>query len=270
GQRRRGATVRRWLAAAALAVDDASRDRRIDIHSADHDRADGVNEIFHGRSLQDIAADSGFQRLIEIGAVFVEGEHQHAQLRNFADKAPAQHDSVDLRHRNIEHGDVGAGLANELQRGQTAARFADQLEIIFRADEIAQPVQDNRMVVGQYDSGFAHAADLCPSRVMRAKIVVPAPGAVSTSSVPPTSASRSRMPSRTRPRGLPAWAACAPTSKPRPLSSTSTCSVASVRRMTTLTSDGRRACLTILVSPSWTTRYTAVAISSGTSSRFAP
>ena len=43
------------------------------------------------------------------------------------------------------------------------------------------------MVVGQHDSGFAHAADLWPSSVMRAKIVVPAPGADSTSSVPPIS-----------------------------------------------------------------------------------
>ena len=31
------------------------------------------------------------------------------------------------------------------------------------------------MVVGKHDANFAHAADLWPSRVMRAKIVVPPP-----------------------------------------------------------------------------------------------
>ena len=140
-------------------------------------------------------------RLVQVGTVLVQGEHQKPQVRHFARQAAAEHDAVELGHRYVEHGDVRALLANDFQRAQSARGFADQLEILFRPDQIAQAIEDDGMVVGKDDAGFlGHAADLWPSSAMRAKIVVPAPTADSMSSVPPINIKRPRMPSSPRPR----------------------------------------------------------------------
>ena len=81
-----------------VAVEYTSDDGRIDIQPADHDRANGLNQIFDRGALENIAAHAGLQRLIEVSAVFVKRENKQTKIRHLAGKAPAEHDAVEFRH----------------------------------------------------------------------------------------------------------------------------------------------------------------------------
>src|SRR5262249_26952199 len=220
-----------------------------------HHGADRVNEVLGGRSLEHVAARARVERLLEIGAILMEGEHHDAHARELVGEATREQDAVELGHRDVDDRHVGALFPDESQRGRAAAGVAHQLEIALRRDEVAQAGEHDRVIVGQDDAGRRrHATILSGATGMRAKMAVPAPTVDSISTSPPSSATRSRIPaSPNPPRSRPAVCSEAG-SKPRPSSSMMMRIVPSTRSMTTLTEVASGACLATLVSPSCTTR----------------
>src|SRR5205085_2109396 len=127
------------------------------------------------------------------------------------------------------------------ERFARAPGLADDLDVVLRIEEHAQPGAHDRVVVHDQDADHGTGTS--------ATIVVPAPGDDSMSRRPSSSPTRSRMP--TRPRPCPSREdSCA---KPTPLSSTTAVTERSFRT-TTIVTRVARACVTTFVSASCTIR----------------
>ena len=89
-------------------------------------------------------------------------------------------------HVQVEQQDVGAGGGDDVERLPAFSGFADDLDVRLLAEQVAQPVPDDAVVVGD-DHPDRHGTGT------RTVSAAPRPGALSMSTVPPSSATRSRM-----------------------------------------------------------------------------
>jgi hypothetical protein len=115
-------------------------------------------------------------------------------------------------HVQVEQQHVWPSGGHDVDRLPAVSGFADDLNAWFLAEQVAQPVSDDAVVVGD------HHADRHGTGT-RTVSAAPCPGPLSMSTVPPSSATRSRMLASPEP------AYAAPGSKPLPVSRTasSTC-----------------------------------------------
>ena len=89
-------------------------------------------------------------------------------------------------HVQVEQQHVRAGGGDDVHRLPAVSGLADDLDVWFLAEQVAQPLPDNAVVVGD------HHADRHGTGT-QTMIAAPHPGALSMSTVPPSSATRSRM-----------------------------------------------------------------------------
>src|ERR1700730_1721760 len=115
-------------------------------------------------------------------------------------------------HVQVEQQHVRAGGGDDVHRLPAVSGLADDLDVWFLAEQVAQPLPDDAVVVGDH-----HAAR--HDTGTQTMIAAPHAGALSMSTVPPSSATRSRMCASPEP----GWEAAG--SKPVPVSRTasSTC-----------------------------------------------
>src|SRR5665811_2328549 len=212
----------------------------MDVAAAAGDLAHGIDQFSARRLLQHVAAGSGRERLAHVAWIVLHREHQHLrrgrlleQLRRHLDAALSGHHDVDENHVRLARASLEDSLA-------PVARLADGLDVGRRVEHVAQPGPHDRMVVDDQDADHLRGTS--------ATIVVPAPSLDSICSRPFSSAMRSSIPTRPRPSSRPA-----PASKPRPSSSITAITLPLLRVTRTLT-ELARACLTTLVSDSWTMR----------------
>ena len=121
------------------------------------------------------------------GAVGERGEHEHVRLLLGEDLARGL-DPVHARHVEVHQHDVGLELLGLLDRLGAVGGGADELDVLEPADQAAEAVADDAVVVGEQDADHRGTSSVT---------VVPCPGAESTVSVPPACATRS--PSSERP-----------------------------------------------------------------------
>src|SRR5215469_1046777 len=157
---------------------------------------------------------------------------------------------VQCRHVQVEQQHIGAGGGDDVYGLAPVSGLAGNLDIWFLAQQVAQSVADDAVVVGD------HYADRHGTGT-RTVSAAPRPGALSMSTVPPSSLTRSRM-----------WASPNPAcgaagSNPLPVSRTASSTCPSSRVMDTLR---RRAlpCRTALVHASWVMRSRACSMGAGT------
>lgn len=93
---------------------------------------------------------------------------------------PVQH-----RHIQVEQEYVGAGGPDDTQGLLAVASLANDGDIRFQAEEIAQAVADDTVVVGYHPDRHGTG--------MRTVTAAPCPGLLTICTVPPSSATRSRM-----------------------------------------------------------------------------
>ncbi len=98
------------------------------------------------------------------------------------------------RHPQVHQDHVDVDLLRDRDRLGAVAGLADHLELGVTAEQAAQPVPHDRVVVDDEQPDRGHRSTTGSGTA--ALSVVPYPGADSTVSVPPTPASRCRMPSR--------------------------------------------------------------------------
>ena len=93
---------------------------------------------------------------------------------------------VETGHVQVEQQHIGAGGGDDVHRLAAVSRFSRHLDVRLLAEQVAQSVPDHAVVVGDYHPD-RHGAG---TRIVSA---APRPGALSMSTVPPSSATRSLM-----------------------------------------------------------------------------
>src|SRR5882757_223300 len=103
--------------------------------------------------------------------------------------------AVHLRHRDVEHENVGAQFLDARQAFFAIGGLSHQLELRRAADQMSNGLSNERMIVGEHDADGFHRP--CMGTWMIA--VVPRFCALSIRSVPPMYVIRSRMVASPRP-----------------------------------------------------------------------
>ena len=103
-------------------------------------------------------------------------------------------DAALARHHEIHQQDVGEEFPGATHGFFAVLGLADDLHVGLEADERPEAHAHERMVVGEKDGGFPlfHVVGMSWRRVMAVR--VPRPGAESSSNVPSSRRTRSRMP----------------------------------------------------------------------------
>src|SRR6478672_8902830 len=198
---------------------------------------DRRDQLGVGGLLEDIAARAGLERLAHVARVMLHREDEYLRLRELVKDLWNDFDPALVRHHHVHQDNVGL-RGSRLEDGIAGAPgLADCFQVVLSVDEHRQACSYDRMVVHNQDSD--------PHRTgTSAAIVVPPSRPDSTSSRPPSRASRSRIPTNPKPSSG-SWAG----SNPRPSSSTTALTAPFFRARRMLT---RRAlpCLTTFVSDS--------------------
>ena len=113
------------------------------------DRVNGVDEFIRTGGFQQIAARARLERGENIRVVVVRGENEDTRLGKLFFHAPRRVHSVEARHLNIEHGNVGLFTRDERERFFAVARFADDANRRVFFEKFANPFAHNRVVVGE-------------------------------------------------------------------------------------------------------------------------
>ncbi len=64
--------------------------------------------------------------------------------------------AIHLRHRNVEHQDVGLQFLDPCQTFFAVGRLADELEFRRTGDDVTDGLTDQRMIVGKNDTNGFH------------------------------------------------------------------------------------------------------------------
>ena len=212
----------------------------MDVAPAGGDLADGGDELRVRGLLQQVAVRAGAERLADVARVVLHREHEDPRLRRSlqdlrrcVEPAPARHDDVEehdirLVEARLAHGFLGvAGLVLDA-------------DVLLGLEQQTQAGADERVVVDDQDTDHGSGTS--------ATNVVPAPGRDSIVSRPPSSATRSCMPTRPIPVSLGLFG-----SNPTPSSSMNSDTESSVLARTIRTF-AACACFTTFVSDSCTIR----------------
>src|SRR2546427_5725036 len=128
---------------------------------------------------------------------------------------------VQPRHAHVQQDDVGAESLGEPQRLLAVAGLARDFDALETLQKTPDAGPHERVVIGQQHADRLHAVSGAFSpTAKRARTSVPPPGALRTSNAPPTSATRSCIPSRPIEAPPTAWSRAAAVSNPLPSSRT--------------------------------------------------
>src|ERR1700687_442453 len=196
----------------------------------------------------------------------------HGQDEDFGLEAtladrPSGVEAAHAGHLDVHDDDVRLRQARGVDCRGTVWRLADDFDVGFRIQQRLEAGPQHGVIVRQYDADLGlvgvvdHAKAAAERDGTRAWMRVPRPGELSITSWPPTSARRSCMPNRPRPRSR--ERIMSSTSKPWPSSATAAMTSSGRRRSCTRTSCAAE-CLATLVSASWTTRYSTSSTCGGT------
>jgi DNA-binding transcriptional LysR family regulator len=141
-----------------------------------------VGEHRPGRVLQQVPGRAGLDRAQDVGVGVIRGQHHDRGTG----QVPDGFHPIAARHPQVHEDDVRTQPPGERHRLRTGRRLADHLDVRLGRQHAPQALADDRVVVGQQDPD--HAGTIALTRV-------PAPGALSTVSVPPASLTRVRIPS---------------------------------------------------------------------------
>src|SRR5918992_306782 len=214
------------------------------------DLLDRVLQFRAGGLLEEIAARSGVERLLD---VLEGGEHrqnEHARLGRARMELAHRLHAVQLGHGDVHDDDIGPQLACQTQRLAAVGGGAGDLDALIAAQERGKPVADHGVVVRDQHPNLHRF--LPTAAITR----VPRPWADSISSRPPTSSMRSRI--VCSPNPLP----CLSAAMPRPSSETES-RASPPSSSSSIVTVSAPACFAALASASWATRNNARSVARG-------
>ena len=98
---------------------------------------------------KDVSARAGFERSQHVALVDMHAEDYDLGGGFARYDLPGRFDPIELRHADIEHGDIGMAFRDKLNGLATVTGFGDDFEIGLLFQQQTQPGSDDRMVVGQ-------------------------------------------------------------------------------------------------------------------------
>src|SRR5579862_292963 len=236
-----GGGARGWATAEVL--DQAAGDGRGEQRLAGAGRADGAGQLLTGGVLEQEAAGSGFHGVVDVLVKVEGGQHEDLGPAAGLGELGGGLDPVESGHADVHQDDVRVQSARLGQCLASVPGLARHAEIWFGFQQHPQALADQVLVVGDQD------ADHVGSPIGRRAVTVnPPPGRGSARSSPPNTATRSRMPASPWPP-----VSAGGTGFPGPSSVTSMVTALSAQPTVTSARAGP-ACLSTLVSASWTMR----------------
>src|SRR6185369_13063942 len=196
---------------------------RIDVIVAGRDGAYRMYQLARGALLEHVSARARAEQGADITVVRMTRERQNLYLRTDFFQFLRRFQPVEVGHRYVHYQHIGEqslGLGHSLG---SVADHTGNLHVVLSIDDHFQTLAHGFVVLCEHDAELRHFIYSAPSAGNRAgtrtRMVVPSFGFDSISTAPPTSAARSRIPSRPRPLA-PCARACSFGSKPTPSSST--------------------------------------------------
>src|SRR5438128_6180846 len=199
--------------AAAAILDEVHRDgcgqRGSDVLFAFHNRANALGQLFARAILCDVTGRAGFQQANGVRRFAIHAQNQNRKTRVRAAELQQQIEAVAVGEVEVEDDDVDYIFAKAIERLGSGARLGSDGDVIGLADDLAQTVAHDGVIVG--DQHADHDAPACAAGTgIRTETVVPRPSTPSTSTLAPIRRARSRMPmiprerwSRTFSAGMP-------------------------------------------------------------------
>ena len=146
----------RLLGTGEHVADQPAHRRGIQERLTAHRRPARLHEVAIRAGLQHVARRSRLQRLEEVLLGVVHREHQDPQLRAAASELGGRLQTGQLRHRDVQHGQVDVSTKALLDRLRAVARLGDHLEVWLGVEHHAQPTPHHRVVVGEQDPRRRH------------------------------------------------------------------------------------------------------------------
>src|ERR1044071_1580349 len=172
---------------------DAAGDGGLQERLAARGRVNRGDEGFKCDVFQEIAVRAGAQCTEKIRVVVERGEDENRRRRKALANARRRLNAVEPRHAQVHQHDRRMQRLDERDRFLAVRRFADDLEIVARGEERAQPFAKEHLIVGDDDAD--HAGSSTSS-------VKPWSGDVVVRIEPPSCSARSRMPLSPKPPAL--------------------------------------------------------------------
>src|SRR3954454_11381763 len=222
---------------------------------------DGLDEQLRPGVLEQEASGAGPKRAVDV-LVEVEGRDHHHRDR-VRDAPPGEElghlDAVEPGHPDVDQTYVGTEPTRQLDSGVAVGGLTDDLDARLRVEDHGEAGTHQVLVVGHQHAHRHRRTSVGSS----ASTVHPPSGAGPARRVPPSSCTRSVMPSSPKP-----WLA-GRTESICPSSLTRSRSLPPPSTTRISTREALRACRSALVSASCANRYTAASTWGGTSSRAA-
>ena len=175
------------------------RHARIEHRLAGRDFPHGRREVEIERVLQDVAARARVERLAHQRVLRMHAEHEDGDLRVVAEDLPRGDETARARHGAIHHDNGRLELLGQRDRLVAIAGLADDVDRLVVFEHAPEAASHEAVIVGEEDgdlrvshgrlTGHCHANESAAFGAARRN-----------SSVPPTSAARSRMATMPRPR----------------------------------------------------------------------
>src|SRR5437899_4075217 len=174
-------------------VHDVLRDGGRQVRFAPRHRLESQLELGDVGPLEEIAGGAGAQRLGHVLLGGVHREDQDARAGGLFGDAGGRLEAVETRHGDVHDDDIGAVEACQLEGFAPVRRLRDHVDPADLAQHRADALTNQGVVLGEQDTqgSGGHGS----VRGNRAHTVVPVPGWESIRKSPPSSRTRSSMPS---------------------------------------------------------------------------
>src|SRR5262249_26771707 len=187
-----------------LGRDQARSQRRVHVVLAAGDLVDGADDLRVDGLLEDVPGRSRGECLVDVPRIVLHREHEHLRLRRLLENERDAVDPALTGHDDVHQHDVRLLGARLEDRVPHVAGLADDLDVRLGVEQQLEARPEDGMVVHDQHAGcpgllsvLLHAAGTS------ATTVVPAPSVDSIASLPPSSPTRSFMPTRPNPSPLP-------------------------------------------------------------------
>src|SRR5262245_54216601 len=210
-RRRRRRTVRRggWGLAHRLAArKQHCGEARADEGASLHHLADRAHDVEDGPVLDDVPPHPQVERGAQQVLPAVHGEQDDLGVEALLGNRAGDREAVPLRHVQGEDGDRGAVPLDGRERGFAVAALGDDLDLLVLVEDLAQPLAEDRVIVGEEDADLPSHVPASPrdrsGRVVRPRgrstvTTVPCPGAERMTLFPPRILARSAIPLKPSP-----------------------------------------------------------------------
>ena len=135
-----------------------ARDRGVEDEAAAGDTADRGDELGPRGLLEDVSRRTRLEEARDVLAVVVLRENEDARVRRDLANLERRLETAEPRHRDVHEDDVGAERAADVDRLEAVGRLADDLDVLGRREERAEPLAQERVVVRDHDPNGGHGA----------------------------------------------------------------------------------------------------------------